>query len=85
MTRSAKMKKCKQDSDLNIVSMPVVGRVISESVMNPTPEQRISAVGGYRLREVELSLLVLSSSSFFLWKATADPSKFSLYTFFQAV
>lgn len=85
MTRSAKMKKCKQDSDLNIVSMPVVGRVISESVMNLTPEQHISAIGGYRLREVELSLLVLSPSSFFLWKATADPSKFSLYTFFQAV
>lgn len=79
------MKKCKQDSDLNIVSMPVVGRVISESVMNLTPEQHISAIGGYRLREVELSLLVLSPYSFFLWKAMADPSKFSLYTFFQAV
>lgn len=79
------MKKCKQDSDLNIVLMPVVGRVISESVMNLIPEQHISAIGGYRLREVELSLLVLSPYSFFLWKGMADPSKFSLYTFFQAV
>lgn len=65
------MKKCKQDSDLNIVSMPVVGR--GKSVMNLTPEQRISAIGGYRLKELGLFSLVVSPSSFFCGKLQQIP------------